>query len=289
MKFSNCEEIYSRESLQEFLRSFEVRPNEDVGQHFLLDRSTISSICKAAGSGDTVVEIGAAMGTLTCPLKERFSTVYAIELYGGFREPFERINPEENVKFVEGNVLDMDFAELVGDGDEKSKLVGNIPYNITGKILRKAIGNRDLFDKAVFTLQREVADRILAEPGTKNCSRMSYLTRAYGEVSRVMDIPPEYFYPQPEVFSTVLEINFREGRGLEVEEDLFDSLLRASFTHRRKMIRNSLTISPEFSFGRKEVVSILEAAGIDPKKRPEGLTLDDFASLAVQIKEATEN
>jgi 16S rRNA (adenine1518-N6/adenine1519-N6)-dimethyltransferase len=275
--------------LQEFLRSFEIRPNEDVGQHFLLDRSTISSICKAAGSDGTVVEVGAAMGTLTCPLKERFSTVYAIELYGGFQEPFERINPEENVKFIEGNVLDMDFAELVGDGGEKSKLIGNIPYNITGKILRKAIGSRDLFDKAVFTLQREVADRILAEPGTKNCSRMSYLIRAYGNVSRVMDVPPKHFYPQPEVFSTVLKINFHEKGWLEVDESLFDSILRGSFTHRRKTIRNGLTSTPEFSFTREEVESILEAAGIDSGKRPEELTLDEFYRLAGQIESTTGN
>lgn len=289
MKFSDCEELYSREGLREFLRSFDIRPNEDVGQHFLLDRPTISSICKAAGSGGTVVEIGAAMGTLTCLLKESFSTVYAIELYGGFREAFERINPEENVRFVEGNVLDLDFSALVTGEAKENKLVGNIPYNITGKILRKAIGSRNLFGKAVFTLQREVADRILAEPGTRDCSRMSYLIRAYGEVSRVMDLPPEYFYPQPEVFSTVLEVDFSgEGR-LEVDENLFDKLLRGSFTHRRKTIRNGLTTTPEFSFTREEVESILEAAGVDSGKRPEELTLGEFARLAGQIEIAGEN
>lgn len=289
MKFSDCEELYSREGLREFLRSFDIRPNEDVGQHFLLDRPTISSICKAAGSGGTVVEIGAAMGTLTCLLKESFSTVYAIELYGGFREAFERINPEENVRFVEGNVLDLDFSALVTGEAKENKLVGNIPYNITGKILRKAIGSRNLFGKAVFTLQREVADRILAEPGTRDCSRMSYLIRAYGEVSRVMDLPPEYFYPQPEVFSTVLEVDFSgEGR-LEVDENLFDKLLRGSFTHRRKTIRNGLTSTPEFSFTREEVESILEAAGVDSGKRPEELTLGEFARLAGQIEIAGEN
>ncbi len=236
-----------------------------------------------------MVEIGAAMGTLTCLLKESFTTVYAIELYGGFREPFEEINPEENVKFVEGNVLDLDFSEFVTGGAEGNKLVGNIPYNITGKILRKAIGNRDLFDKTVFTLQREVADRILAEPGTRNCSRMSYLVRAYGNVNRVMDVPPEHFYPQPEVFSTVLEVNFPRKGGLDVDENLFDKILRGSFTHRRKTIRNGLTSTPEFSFTKGTVESILEAAGIDSGKRPEELTLGEFARLAGQIESVTEN
>ncbi len=275
--------------MRNFLRSFDIRPNEDVGQHFLLDRPTISTICKTAGSGGTAVEIGAAMGTLTCPLKENFSTVYAVELYGGFQEAFEKINPEENVRFVEGNVLDLDFSEFVAGGAGGNKLVGNIPYNITGKILRKAIGSRDLFDKAVFTLQREVADRILAEPGTRDCSRMSYLIRAYGEVSRVMDVPPEYFYPQPEVFSTVLEVNFPKEGGLEVDENLFDRLLRGSFTHRRKTIRNGLTSTPEFSFTREEVESILEEAGVDSGKRPEELTLGEFARLAGQIEVKSEN
>lgn len=235
------------------------------------------------------MEVGAAMGTLTCLLKESFSNVYAIELYGGFREPFEEINPEENVKFVEGNVLDLDFSEFVAGGAEGNKLVGNIPYNITGKILRKAIGNRDLFGKAVFTLQREVADRILAKPGTRNCSRMSYLVRAYGNVSRVMDVPPEHFYPQPEVFSTVLEMDFSGKGGLEVDESLFDSLLRGSFTHRRKTIRNGLTSTPEFSFTKDKVESILESAGVDSGKRPEELTLGEFARLAGQIESVTGN
>lgn len=289
MKFSECEDLYSRKGLRKFLRSFDIQPNEDVGQHFLFDRPTISAICKAAGGGGTAVEIGAAMGTLTCLLKESFSTVYAVELYGGFREAFERINPEKNVRFVEGNVLDLDFSEFVAGGAEDNKLVGNIPYNITGKILRKAIGNRDIFDKAVFTLQREVANRILAEPGTRNCSRMSYLVRAYGNVSRVMDVPPEQFYPQPEVFSTVLEVNFpRKGR-LEVDENLFDKLLRGSFTHRRKTIRNGLTSTPEFSFTKGKVESILESAGIDSGKRPEELTLGEFARLAGQIESTTGN
>ena len=275
--------------MREFLRTFDIRPNEDVGQHFLLDRPTISAICKAAGGGETVLEIGAAMGTLTCLLKESFSTIYAVELYGGFREAFKKVNPEKNVRFIEDNVLDLDFSELVSGGAEGNKLVGNIPYNITGKIFRKAIGSRDLFDKAVFTLQREVADRILAEPGTRDCSRMSYLARAYGEVSRVIDVPPEYFYPQPEVFSTVLEINFSRKRGLEVNENLFDRLLRGSFTHRRKTIRNGLTSTPEFSFTREEVESVLERAGIDSGKRPEELTLGEFARLAGQIEVESEN
>jgi len=289
VKFSECEEIYGRKGLRKFLRTFGIRPHEDVGQHFLLDRPTISSICEAAGGGETVVEIGAAMGTLTCLLKESFSTVYAVELYGGFREAFEKINPEKNVRFVEGNVLDVDFSELVGGGDGVNKLVGNIPYNITGKILRKAIGGRELFGKAVFTLQKEVADRILAEPGTRDCSRMSYLVRAYGQVSRVIDVPPEYFYPQPEVFSTVLEVNFSEERGLGVDENMFDKVLRASFTHRRKTIRNGLTSTPEFSFTREDVDSILKGAGVDSGKRPEELTLGEFARLAGQIEVASEN
>lgn len=281
-----CEDLYRERSFREFLREFGVRPDKNLGQHFLTDRSVLESISKSAGSGDAVVEVGPGVGSLSCLLKKQFDRVYGVELEGKFEEPFNAVNPEERVKFIHGDVLDLDFSSLGGiKGGNRVKLVGNIPYNITGKLMQKMITWRDYFSRAVFTLQKEVADRILAEPGTSDCGRLTYHVRAFGKVDRLMDLKPEKFYPPPEVDSTAIVIDLKRSEEFEIEEEFFSSLLRGVFVHRRKTIRNGLTNSPEFSLGRDQVDSLLDESGIDPRKRPEELSLAEYVRLAKSLRE----
>ncbi|MBS3765085.1 ribosomal RNA small subunit methyltransferase A [Candidatus Bipolaricaulota bacterium] len=285
-----CENLYREGSLREFLREFGVRPDKNLGQHFLVDRSVLESISKSAGNGDAVVEVGPGVGSLTCLLKEQFDRVYGVELEGKFEKPFNAVNPEERVKFIRGDVLDLDFSYLEGiRQDRRVKLVGNIPYNITGKLMQKTIAWRDYFSRAVFTLQKEVADRILAEPGTSDCGRLTYHVRAYGEVDRLMDVHPDKFYPPPEVESTAVVIDLKRSGEFEIEEEFFSSLLRGVFLHRRKTIRNGLTDSPEFSLDRDQVDSLLDGSEIDPRKRPEEFSLDEFVRLAKSLRKLEAN
>lgn len=285
MKDFSCEDLHREGSLRRLLREFGVHPNKHLGQHFLIDRSILNSIREAAGSGDVVVEIGPGLGSLTCLLKREFTRVYAVELEEKFETPFRMVNPEENVEFIKGDILGFDFSSFDElRRNERGQLVGNIPYNITGKILQKTISSRKYFSRAVFTLQKEVADRILAEPGTKDCGRLTYHLRAFGEVERLMDVSPEKFYPPPGVESTVVVIDLKRNGKLEVEEEFFSALLRGVFIHRRKTIRNGLTNSPEFSLTRNQVDSALRDSGIDSGKRPGELFLDDYGRLAQSLK-----
>lgn len=287
MREFSCRDLYDRNRLTSFLGEFGIRPNKNLGQHFLTDERVLRRIAQASGAGRLAIEVGAGVGSLTCFLKRKFEKVYAVELGEEFKEPFEAINPEENVEFRPGNILDLNFSGLADRRlREENGIVGNIPYNITGKILQRALAYREYFSRAVFTLQKEVADRVLAEPGNRGCGRLSYQVRAYGEVDHLLDVPPEKFYPPPDVESAVIVIDLQEEGEFDVHEELLSSLLRGVFIHRRKTIRNALINSPEFSLDREGVDSLLGQAVVEPGWRPAELSLEDYGRLAKSLEES---
>ncbi|MEF8798886.1 MAG: 16S rRNA (adenine(1518)-N(6)/adenine(1519)-N(6))-dimethyltransferase RsmA [Candidatus Bipolaricaulota bacterium] len=256
---------------------------KNLGQHFLFDRTVLNTIAESSGGGRIVVEVGAGLGSLTCLLKRSFDRVYGIEVDDRFEDPFNEVNPEENVVFLKGNVLDIDLSEIVVEKKERAGIVGNIPYNITGKILKKLVSERELFSRAVLTMQKEVSDRILARPGTRGCGPITYLVQAYGEVNHVLDVPPEAFYPPPDVNSSTVKITLAEKSKFDCDEETFFSLIRGTFIHRRKTVRNGLISSPEFSLSKEDVDSLLESAEIDSRKRPEELSVKDYDRLGKEF------
>lgn len=278
-----CDDLYSKEGLIQLLRSFDIHLKKNLGQHFLFDRSTLGNIAEAAGRGRSVVEIGAGLGELTCLLKRSFDKIYAIEIDERFNDPFKEVNPEKNVKFVNEDFLNLDLSQLVGEQKEDARIVGNIPYQITGKVLELLISHRAHFSKSVLTMQKEVSDRILTEPGTRKCGSITYFVHAYTRVDHVMDVPPEAFFPPPKVDSSTVEITPTRKRKFDCDEDTFFSLIRGSFIHRRKTIRKSMTTSPEFSLTKHDVDSLLDRAEIDSRKRPEELSLGDYNRLAREL------
>ncbi|MEF8726400.1 MAG: 16S rRNA (adenine(1518)-N(6)/adenine(1519)-N(6))-dimethyltransferase RsmA [Candidatus Bipolaricaulota bacterium] len=278
-----CDDLHNKNSLKRFLRSFDINLRKNLGQHFLFDRTVLNTIAESSGGGRIVVEVGAGLGSLTCLLKRSFDRVYGIEVDDRFEDPFNEVNPEENVVFLKGNVLDIDLSEIVVEKKERAGIVGNIPYNITGKILKKLVSEREIFSRAVLTIQKEVSDRILARPGTRGCGPITYLVQAYGEVNHVLDVPPEAFYPPPDVNSSTVKITLAEKSKFDCDEETFFSLIRGTFIHRRKTVRNGLISSPEFSLSKEDVDSLLESAEIDSRKRPEELSVKDYDRLGKEF------
>lgn len=279
----SCEDLYRKDSLKGLLRRFDIRADRDRGQHFLVDRTLLEAVAGGAGTGEVVLEVGAGPGTLTCLLKERFDRTLAVEIDDSFSDLFAEVNPEESVELILANFLSLDFTELGLERNGAARLVGNIPYNLTGKILERAVVDRDYFSKAVFTTQKEVADRIMAEVGTKKCGAITYYIQAYAEVSHLAEVPPDAFYPPPEVDSSIIEIVFSPEKKFESDDEAFFSVVRGLFNYRRKTIRKGLIVAPEFSLEKGEVDKLLGRAEIDPRKRPEELTLEDFDTLTALL------
>lgn len=278
-----CEDLYNKESLVRLLRNFDLSLKKSLSQHFLIDRPTLETIAGSLGEGTVVVEMGAGAGSLTCLLKERFDRVHGIEIDDRFRDPFDAVNPEANVNFLNENFLGMNFSTLGIERKGDTRFAGNIPYRVTGKVLEKLISERDYFSKAVLTVQKEVSDRILAEPGSKKCGPITYFVQAYGDVKHVVDVPPEAFFPPPEVDSSTLKISLTGEKNFDADDEIFFSLIRGTFIHRRKTIRKSMIDSPEFSLSKDNVDFLLDRAGIDSGKRPEELTLGDYNRLAKEL------
>lgn len=281
----NCEDLYRKNSLKTLLRRYDLGANKDKGQHFLVDRTFLETVADAAGTGEEVLEIGAGPGSLTCLLKERFNRTIAVEVDESFSDLFAELNPENSVELIQADFLNLDFTELGLNQNGAARLVGNIPYNITAKILERAIFDRDYFSKAVFTIQKEVADRILADPGTKQCGAITYFVQAYAKVSDLAEVPPGAFYPPPEVDSSIIEIAFASEKKFESDEEPFFSVIQGLFNYRRKTVRKGLIVSPRFQLERDEVDDLLDRAGIDSRKRPEELTLSDYDSLVALLDE----
>jgi 16S rRNA (adenine1518-N6/adenine1519-N6)-dimethyltransferase len=262
--------------LKRLLRRYDIDADRDKGQHFLVNRDYLDTVAKGAGTGKVALEIGAGPGSLTCLLKERFRRIVAIEVDDRFSDLFNNLNSESHVELVLADFLSLDLDELGLGRTGKASLVGNIPYNITGKVLERAITDREHFSKAVFTTQKEVADRVLAEPGTKDCGAITYYVRAYADVERLGDVPPDAFYPPPRVESSIIEMVFAPEKQFESPDEEYFSVVRGLFNYRRKTIRKGLIVSPNFTLDRDAVDELLDSADLDPGKRPEELSLEEF-------------
>ncbi len=262
------------------------RTKKSLGQNFLKDAEVIEKIAKAACSGkeDTVVEIGPGLGALTEALSERAGKVIAVELD-------KRLIPilrasfalKENVEIVQGDILKYDWSEAVSAAEGGFlRIAGNLPYYITTPILL-GILEKDVPAKSITVMvQKEVADRIVAKPGGKDFGVLSVSLQYYAEVRKVLDVPARCFDPRPKVDSAVVVLELRDKRALEKsEEDTFFRLVKQAFSQRRKTLANSL--AGYKGLGKEETEALLSKLGIDPKRRAETLSVDEYIYLSKEI------
>jgi 16S rRNA (adenine1518-N6/adenine1519-N6)-dimethyltransferase len=269
------------------VRKHGLRLKKSLGPHILADANIARKIVDALDleSDEGVVEIGAGLGALTTELSRRAGRVIAIEIDGRLASAL-REETNGNVDILEANFLKLDFGKLLGKyPDIKTwKVVGNLPYYITTNILLHLIDAREHFKTAVITVQNEFAKRIVAGPGTKDYSSLSILIRYRFEPEIMFQVKQTSFFPRPDVRSSVVRLSVLERPGVDVrEEGLFFQTIRAAFGQRRKTLRRSLRQIPGLTPETIEVVSRMSGVGSD--RRPEDLSIEEFASLANAVKD----
>lgn len=270
----------------QLLKKYELSVRGIRGQHLLIDeniqRKFVSELDPKPG--ETIVEIGPGLGAITQLLLESGAKVIAIEQDPRFVEILkgELADDFENLTLVHSDILKVDLSRYQ-TGKEKLKIAGNIPYYITSAILLYLIGYRKYIDSAYLTVQREIADRVFAQPATKSYGRLTLLTRFYADVRRAFEISRNCFSPKPKVDSTVMELVFRSQLPERVNEKVLFDLIKHGFGKRRKKILNALSEGFKETYSKEEMKSLLLKAGIDEQARAEELMLKDFMRLAEQI------
>ncbi len=256
------------------LKKFKLRAVKGLGQNFLIDAYTVQKIVEAAEicAGDEVLEIGAGIGTLTQGLLEAGAKVTAVELDKKLPAVLkETLAGYENFRLVEGDILKINLAELM---PQKFKVAANLPYYITTQILLTLLEKNLPVTKIVTMVQREVAERMVAAPGSKIYGALSVAVQFRADSKIAFEVPPESFLPPPKVTSAVVVCDVRKPP-FEVDEDFFFKVVRTAFAQRRKTLLNSLA-----SFGREKIL----ASGIDSSRRAETLSLEEFAKLSTALQ-----
>ena len=268
------------EEVRAALRESEFRPKKRLGQNFLVHERVLEAILEllALETDDLVLEIGPGLGALTRRLLDRTAGVWAVEVDSFLIQRLQQSDLIENRKFhlISGDVLKVPLAEILPK--RKIKLIGNLPYSISTPVLFRVFELRDSFSSMVFMVQKEVADRIASAPGTKNYGTLSVWCQIHGQVTKRLQISPEAFFPQPKVRSTVLRMELYPRPRVPPEEmPILRGLLRAAFGQRRKTLGN--VIGKWSKSGREEVEEFLRLKHIDPQRRGETLSIENFIDL----------
>lgn len=262
-----------------------LRPRKRLGQHFLEDPAIIDKIIEEARfhKNDVVVEIGSGLGALTIPILPHIYHLLAIEkdplLINILKEKFS-FEEKQKITFISGDVLKLNFREIYEKFEQKIRIIGNLPYNISSPFLEKLVINRDFIKNAILMFQFEVAQRLIAGPKKKEYGALSVISQYYSQISPLINVKRDAFYPKPKVDSMVLEIDFEKPYPFQAEnEATFHSTVKAAFSCRRKTILNSLDRGM-VSVPREMIAKALKKCLIDPKRRAETLTIDEYIRLS---------
>ncbi|HSF17391.1 MAG TPA: 16S rRNA (adenine(1518)-N(6)/adenine(1519)-N(6))-dimethyltransferase RsmA [Vicinamibacteria bacterium] len=260
------------------------RPSRARGQCFLRDEHTIERIIDAIApeSGETLIEVGGGHGELTYPLAGRGARVVTIE-----SDP--RLTPSlgagNGIEVIEQDALTVDFEKLLDDrGLGVVRLCGNLPYSMAAPILLKILSVDNRFRELTLMFQDEVAARLIARPSTKAYGSLSVVAQQAARVRVLFRIPREAFRPRPRVVSALVRLELRHEGAPEIgDERTFRTLVHSLFAHRRKTIANNVRQLQGSSLSRQRLVAALDRLGIDPRRRAETLSVEDFAAISVII------
>lgn len=270
--------IASPQVTNHILHRFKLRADKKLGQNFLIDESVVRRIVEAAEltEEDTVLEVGPGIGTLTQGLAESGASVVAVELDKRLLPVLDvTLEGYDNVRIVNGDILQVDIMEQVQKPD--FKCCANLPYYITTPIIFAILEKRLPMERLVVMVQKEVAERMAAKPGSKDYGALSVAIQYFTEPEIAFIVPPSSFIPAPSVDSAVIVCKRRSTPPVEVcDENLFFRVVKAAFSLRRKMLSNSLK---NMGIKGEQVTKWLELAGVDGKRRAETLSLEDFAAL----------
>ena len=283
--------LYAPSTIREIKEKYGFRLTKSLGQNFLTDKNIIDQIIEGAGieENDLVIEIGPGIGVITYEASLEARKVIAIEIDKNLIPILaETLADRDNIEIVNSDVLKTDVNALITKAREEDpaienvRIIGNLPYYITTPIIMKLLEDGVEADSMTVMMQKEVADRIKANPCTKAYGALSVAVQYYCEVSGVVNVPKEVFIPQPKVDSAVLNLTVRKEKSVKVaDRDLFFAVVKAGFGQRRKTLNNSLMGVSGIT--KEAVQASLEAAGIEPSRRAETLDLEEFARLAAEV------
>ncbi|OSM05260.1 16S rRNA (adenine(1518)-N(6)/adenine(1519)-N(6))-dimethyltransferase RsmA [Magnetofaba australis] len=266
-----------RERILRQLKIHGLAPRKGLGQNFLIDPEITRRIVASAGvnPGDPVLEIGPGLGSLTIPLLEKVKTLWALERDEKLAELLRvEAHGVGDLTILDGDALQVDYAELAQQLGGPLHLVANLPYNISTPLVGRFLDQRHAFASMTLMFQREVALRLAAAPGNKDYGALTVWLRLWADAHVLFDVPPSAFHPPPKVVSSVIHIRMRPAPRAELADpERFHRIVKAAFAQRRKTLRN--TLKPLGA----ESVNWLEAAGIDPGRRGETLSFDEFVAL----------
>ncbi len=283
--------LYAPSTIREIKERYGFRLTKSLGQNFLTDKNIIDDIIEGAdiGENDLVIEIGPGIGVITWEAAQVARKVIAVEIDKNLIPILkDTLAGQDNISIVNADILKTDVNSLIDEARAADpelagvKIIGNLPYYITTPIIMKLLEDGVKADGITIMMQKEVADRIKAAPGTKAYGALSIAVQYYCEVSSVVNVPKEVFVPQPKVDSAVLNLRILADRPADVRDrEIFFAVVKAGFGQRRKTLNNSLMGVAGIT---KEIVAdSLAAAGIDPTRRAETLDLQEFAELSNQV------
>lgn len=271
--------IASPEVVHYICKRFDIKMSKKLGQNFLIKRGIVDEIVKAADlqEGEPVLEIGPGIGTLTQGLAQSGANVTAIELDTRLLEVLDTTLAQySNVTIVHGDVLKLDVPSIMNN--EPFKVVANLPYYITTPIIMSLLESRLPIERLVVMVQKEVALRMVAKPGTKDYGALSVAVQYYTEPDIVLDVPPKSFLPAPAVTSSVIRCVLRDKPPVDViDEKLFFRVVKAGFAQRRKTFANTMKTT---GLSKDRIEELLAKANIDGQRRGETFTLQEFADVA---------
>jgi 16S rRNA (adenine1518-N6/adenine1519-N6)-dimethyltransferase len=273
----------------EILNKYKFVFQKKFGQNFLIDTHVLDKIVLAAGitKEDFVLEIGPGIGTLTQYLCENAREVVAVEIDKMLLPILEdTLSDYDNVTVINSDILKLDLNALVKErnNNQPIKVVANLPYYITTPIIMDLFERHLPLDNVTVMVQKEVADRMQASPGSKDYGALSLAVQYYSKPYIAANVPPNCFMPRPNVGSAVISLTLHKESPIEVrDEKLLFRMIRASFNQRRKTLMNGLNNSPELSFTKEEVGQALTELGLSENIRGEALTLEQFAALSNQL------
>lgn len=271
--------IASPEVVHYICKRFDIKMSKKLGQNFLIKRGIVDEIVKAADlqEGEPVLEIGPGIGTLTQGLAQSGANVTAIELDTRLLEVLDTTLAQySNVTIVHGDVLKLDVPSIMNN--EPFKVVANLPYYITTPIIMSLLESRLPIERLVVMVQKEVALRMVAKPGTKDYGALSVAVQYYTKPDIVLDVPPKSFLPAPAVTSSVIRCVLRDQPPVDViDEKLFFRVVKAGFAQRRKTFANTMKTT---GLSKDRIEELLAKANIDGQRRGETFTLQEFADVA---------
>jgi 16S rRNA (adenine1518-N6/adenine1519-N6)-dimethyltransferase len=273
-------------SIRKELAEYGLFPKKRLGQHFLVDPNILNKVIRTArvGKEDVVLEVGPGLGEMTLALAHRVKKVIAVEIDPKLVAILnKKVKDYPNVEVVRSDILKIDFKHFFKKEGYPIKVVANLPYQISAPLLFSFIESKDAFSTFTLMLQKEVAERLAAPPGGKEYGPLSIFAQLFLDLSIRFLIKPTAFFPPPKVESAVIHMVWKEKPMIEKkDEEWFKRVVKGCFGYRRKTLLNALKHS-QLSLP-ESIESRMEKIGIDPRRRPETLAIDEFVRLADALK-----